>query len=172
MEALQVIFQRKSVRHFTGEKISKEQIDLLLKAGMSAPSAVNMQPWEFIVITKDEILQVLADNLPYAKMLDKAGIAIVVCAIPALAHRQLKDYAIIDCSCASQNILLAAEALGLGGVWTAVYPNIDRIDFVRKTLRIPKDVIPLNVLAIGHPTGEDLPKDKYKPEKIHYEVWK
>lgn len=172
MEALQVIFQRKSVRHFTGEKVSKEQIDLLLKAGMSAPSAVNMQPWEFIVITKDEILQVLADNLPYAKMLDKAGIAIVVCAIPALAHRQLKDYAIIDCSCASQNILLAAEALGLGGVWTAVYPNVDRIDFVRKTLRIPKDVIPLNVLAIGYPTGEDFPKDKYKPEKIHYEVWK
>lgn len=171
MDALEAIFQRKSVRHFTGEKISKEQTDLLLRAAMSAPSAVNMQPWEFIVATDNKILLTLADNLPYAKMLDKASIAIIVCAIPALAHRQLKDYAIIDCSCASQNILLAAEAMGLGAVWTAVYPNIDRIDFVRKTLHIPKDVIPLNVIAIGYPTGEDLPKDKYRPEKIHYERW-
>ncbi len=171
MEALDVIFKRKSVRHFTGEPIDKNQIDILLRAGMSAPSAVNMQPWEFIVVTNRETLQAMADNLPYAKMLGMAGAAIVVCAIPAQAHRKLKEYAIIDCSCASQNILLAAEALGLGAVWTAVYPNIDRIEFVRKTLKIPKDVIPLNVIAIGHPTGEDQPKDKYKPEKIHYEAW-
>ncbi|ROL58405.1 nitroreductase family protein [Bacteroidetes/Chlorobi group bacterium Naka2016] len=171
MEALEAIFNRKSVRHFTGEDVPMEKIEILLRAGMSAPSAVNMQPWEFVVITNKETLLAMADNLPYAKMLQNAGACIVVCAIPALAHRKLKDYAIIDCSCASQNILIAAEALGLGAVWTALYPNIDRIEFVRKQLGIPRDVIPLNAIAIGIPTGEDQPKDKFKPEKIHFEKW-
>lgn len=171
MDALQAIFQRKSVRNFTGEDVPKDKLEILLRAGMAAPSAVNMQPWEFIVITDRNTLQAMADNLPYAKMLDKAGACIVVCALPELAHRKSKDYAIIDCSCASQNILIAAEALGLGAVWTAVFPRIDRIEFVRKLLEIPKDVIPLNAIAIGIPTGEDQPKDKYKPEKIHYEKW-
>lgn len=171
MEALQAIFNRKSVRNFTGEDVSDEQINLLLRAGMSAPSAVNMQPWEFIVVKNKETLQAMADNLPFAKMMEKAGACIVVCAIPELAHRKLKEYAIIDCTCASENILIAVEAIGLGGVWTAVYPNIDRIEFVRKLLGIPKNVIPLNAIAIGITTGEDLPKDKYKPNKIHYEHW-
>jgi nitroreductase len=171
MDALQAIFQRKSVRNFTGEKVSHEKLELLLRAAMAAPSAVNMQPWEFILITNEETLQALADNLPYAKMMTKAAACIIVCAIPELAHRKLKDYAIIDCSCASENILIAAEALELGGVWTALYPNVDRIEFVRKLLGIPKDVIPLNAIAIGIPTGEDQPKDKFKPNKIHYERW-
>ncbi|MCX7909163.1 MAG: nitroreductase family protein [Ignavibacteria bacterium] len=171
MDALDAIFQRKSVRNFTGEEVPKEKLELLLRAGMAAPSAVNMQPWEFILVTNKETLQSMADNLPYAKMMSKASACILVCAIPELAHRKLKDYAIIDCSCASQNILIAAEALGLGAVWTAVFPNIDRIEFVRKLLGVPKDVIPLNAIAIGIPTGEDQPKDKYKPEKIHYEKW-
>ncbi len=171
MEALEAIFSRKSVRNFTGEEVSDEQINILLRAGMSAPSAVNMQPWEFIVVKKKETLNAMADNLPFAKMMEKAGACIVVCAIPELAHRKLKEYAIIDCTCASENILIAVEAIGLGAVWTAVYPNIDRIEFVRKLLGIPKNVIPLNAIAIGIPTGEDLPKNKYKPQKIHYEHW-
>ncbi len=171
MEALEAIFQRKSVRNFTGEEVPDDKIDLLLRAAMAAPSAVNMQPWEFILIRNKPTLQAMADNLPYSKMLEKAGACIVVCAIPALAHRKLLEYAIIDCSCASENILIAAEALGLGAVWTAVYPNIDRIEFVRKQLGIPRYVIPLNAIAIGIPTGEDQPKDKFKPMKIHYEKW-
>ncbi|MCX7880253.1 MAG: nitroreductase family protein [Ignavibacteria bacterium] len=171
MEALQAILQRKSVRNFTGETPTQEEIEILLKAGMSAPSAVNMQPWEFIVITKKETLETIADNLPNAEMMNKAGACIVVCAIPELAHRQLKEYAIIDSSCASENILIAAEALGLGACWTAVYPRIDRISFMRRLLNIPQKVIPLNAIAIGKPTGLDKPKDKFNPKKIHYEKW-
>ncbi len=171
MEALEAIFSRKSVRNFTGEAIPAEKLEILLRAAMAAPSAVNMQPWEFILITNRDSLDAMADNLPHGKMLSQAGACIVVCAIPELAHRKLKEYAIIDCTCASQNILLAVEAIGLGAVWVAVYPNIDRIEFVRKFLGIPKDVIPLNAIAIGIPTGVDQPKDKYKPSKIHYEKW-
>ncbi len=171
MDALDAIFSRKSVRNFTGESVSQEMLETLLRAAMAAPSAVNMQPWEFVLVKNRDKLQALADNLPYAKMLDKASACIIVCAVPELAHRKLKDYAVIDCSCASQNILIAAEALGLGAVWTAVFPNIDRIEFVRRLLNIPKDVIPLNAIAIGVPTGEDQPKDKYKPQKIHFEKW-
>jgi len=171
MDALEAIFNRKSVRNFTGEDVPDDKLQILLRAGMSAPSAVNMQPWEFILIKDKGTLQAMADNLPYAAMMQKAGACIVVCAIPELAHRKLKEYAIIDCTCASQNILIAVEALGLGAVWTAVYPNIDRIEFVRKLLGIPRSIIPLNAIAIGIPTGEDQPKDKFKPEKIHYERW-
>jgi nitroreductase len=109
--------------------------------------------------------------LPYAKMIFKAGAAIVVCGIPERAHRKFSEYAVIDSSLASENILLAAEALGLGAVWTAAYPYPDRMESVRTILHIPKNVIPLNVLPIGHPTGEDTPKQKFSEKKIHREHW-
>jgi nitroreductase len=170
-DALTVIHSRKSVRNFTGEGVTAEQLDILLRAGMCAPTAVNMQPWSFVVVTSRSMLDSLADGLPFAKMLYKAGAAIIVCAIPEKAFDKRTEYAIIDCSLASENILLAAEAIGLGAVWTAAYPYDDRAGFVRKVLNIPQDIIPLNVIPIGHPTGEDKPKDKYKPENIHKEKW-
>jgi nitroreductase len=170
-DAITVIHNRKSVRNFTGEGVTAEQLDILLRAGMCAPTAVNMQPWAFVVVTNRSTLDSLANGLPFAKMLYKAGAAIIVCAIPEKAYDQRKEYAIIDCSLASENILLAAEAIGLGAVWTAAYPYDDRAGHVRKVLNIPQEIIPLNVIPIGHPTGEDQPKDKYKPENIHYEKW-
>lgn len=171
MEALEAIFKRKSVRHFTGEKLSANEIEILLRAGMAAPTAVNMQPWEFIVVNDTNLLQTMSENLPHAKMLERAAVGIVVVAVPEKAHRGWKEYAIIDCCCASENILIAAESIGLGGVWVAVYPNIDRIEFVRKILAIPQFAIPLNVITIGRPTGEDQPKDKFISEKIYFNKW-
>jgi nitroreductase len=170
-DAITVMHNRKSVRNFTGESVTSEQLDILLRAGMCAPTAVNMQPWAFVVVTNRNTLDSLADGLPFAKMLYKAGAAIIVCAIPEKAYDKRTEYAIIDCSLASENILLAAEAIGLGAVWTAAYPYVDRAGYVRKVLNIPQDIIPLNVIPIGHPTGEDQPKDKFKPENIHYEKW-
>jgi nitroreductase len=84
---------------------------------------------------------------------------------------QSKDFAIIDASLASENILLAIEALGLGGRWTAAFPYDDKMKHVRGVLDIPGDVIPLNVILVGIPSGLDKPKDKYKKEKIHWEKW-
>jgi nitroreductase len=170
-DTLTVIHNRKSVRSFTGQGIPKDALDKIIGAGMAAPTAVNKQPWAFIVVTDRKTLDTLAAGLPYAKMLDKAGAAIIVCAIPEKAHGESVELAVIDSTCASENLLLAAEALGLGAVWTAAYPYKDRMDVTREALNIPHDVILLNVIPVGHPTGSDKPKDKYKPENIHREKW-
>ena len=170
-DALTVIHERKSVRHFTGENIPKETLEKILKAGMAAPTAVNKQPWAFIVVTDRKSLDTLKKDLPYAKMLEKAGAAIIVCALPEEAWEKSPELAVIDGTCASENILLAAEALGLGAVWTAAYPYKDRMEVVRKTLQIPESLIPLNVIPIGVPTGDDKPIEKYKAEKVHWEKW-
>lgn len=170
-DVFKIIHNRKSVRSFTGEAVDKEQLDTILKAAMAAPSAVNMQPWAFVVITEKKTMDSLADTLPFAKMLYKAGAAICVCMIPDKAYEKRIEFAIMDCSAASQNILLAAEALGLGAVWTAAEPWDELADNVRKILGIPGNIFPLNIIPIGHPTGDDVKKEKYKPENIHWGKW-
>lgn len=170
-DALTVIKERKSVRSYTGDHACKEDIVRILYAAMSAPAAIHMLPWKFIVITNTHTLKKLANELPFAKMLPQAGTAIVVCAVPGEAAMGSEDFAILDCACASENILLAAEALGLGAVWTAVYPNKELMDFVRKELNIPSTVIPLNIIPIGYATGEEKAHDKYDEKNIHWEKW-
>lgn len=170
-DAISVIHNRKSVRNFTGESLTQNEIDILLKAAMAAPSAVNCQPWEFIIVTDRKTLDALGNALPFAKMVFKAGAAITVCGVPAKAHKQMEEHAVIDSTLASQNILLAAEAIGLGAIWTAAYPYPDRMKSVKTILNIPENIIPLNVIPIGHPTGEDKPKEKFNLRKIHKEKW-
>jgi nitroreductase len=170
-DTLTIIHRRKSVRHFTGEPVSAEALETLLQAGMAAPSAVNCQPWEFLTVTDRSMLHRLGDELPFAKMLFAAWAAVVVCGRPELAHNRMTEYAVIDAALAAENILLAAEAIGLGAVWTAAYPYPERMQTVRAALGIPASVIPLCVIPVGHPTGEDQPKHKFKPERIHRERW-
>jgi nitroreductase len=170
-EVLNVIHSRKSVRHFTGQAVGEDLLEKIIRAGMAAPTAVNMQPWSFIAVRDRKTLDMLNEGLPYAKMLGIAGAAIIVCAIPDKAYEGSEELAIIDSSLAGENILLAAEALGLGAIWTAAYPYEDRMDVVRKVLGIPGSIIPLTVIPVGHPTGTDKPKNKYKPENIHWERW-
>ncbi|MDR1285471.1 MAG: nitroreductase family protein [Campylobacteraceae bacterium] len=165
---LSVIHKRKSVREFKkGKTIPKETIDTIVKAAFAAPSAINLQPWHFIVIDERAILNALADDLPYAKMLYSTPIAIVVCADTQASEL----YWEVDCAAATQNILLSVEALDLGAVWTAVYPQQKRVSFVQKLLNIPENIIPLNVIPIGYPANTDKPKDKYKPQKVHVNKW-
>jgi nitroreductase len=170
-DALSVIHSRKSVRSFTGEVVGKPDLEKILRAGMAAPTAVDKRPWSFVVVTERAAMDKLAAGLPYAKMLKQAGAAIIVCAIPEKAYGKKIEYAIIDSTLAGENILLAVEALGLGAVWTAAYPDKDRMDLVRKVLGIPADIIPLNVIPIGKPAGKDKPKDKWEPKNIHWEKW-
>jgi len=170
-QTLNVVYSRRSVRAFTGEEVSRENLIKILKAAMAAPSAVNIQPWAFIVVTKRETLDQLCAKLPYAKMLDKAGAAIVVCGIPSKDEVFAKDYWIMDCSAASENILLASHALGLGAVWTAVYVDKERIENVRNILNIPSNIIPLNVIPIGIPKEKGKALDKFKEEIIHWDKW-
>jgi nitroreductase len=171
-DTLSIIKERKSVRNFTGQMVTKVDIDKILRAAMAAPAAIHMLPWKFIVVTNKDILNALAKGLPFAQMLVKAGTAIVVCAVPADAALGKEEFAVIDCACASENILLAAEALGLGAVWTAVYPDKAMINFVQSLLNIPKNTIPINVIPIGYPTGIEKPQDKYDPKNIYWEKWK
>lgn len=170
-DALTVIHQRKSVRHYTGQAVEAATLTEIVKAGMAAPTAVNRQPWAFVVVTEKDSLKALANGLPYGKMLENAGGAIVVCALPKKAFQEKTEFAILDATCASENILLAIEALGLGGVWVSTYPEPERMAFTRKALGIPEEVIPLNIIAVGYPVGTERPKDKFKAGNIHWGKW-
>ena len=170
-DTFSVIHSRKSVRSFTGAAVSTEKLEKIIRAGMAAPTAVNKQPWSFVVVIDKKVIDALATGLPTARGIEKAGAVIIVCAEPEKANMQSKDFAIIDASLASENILLATEALGLGGHWTASYPYEDKMKHVRKVLGIPANIIPLNVILVGVPTGEDKPKDKFQKDKIHWGKW-
>ncbi len=171
-DAISIIHNRKSIRDFTGQMVSDGILDTLARAGMAAPSAKNKQAWAYILINNRKTLHALADSLPSAKMLYKAGAAIIVCGDLSKVMADKKEfYWIPECAAASQNILLAIEALRLGGVWTGVFPDHQRVATVCKILGIPSDIIPLNVIAIGYPSGKDVPKNKYKKENIHWNKW-
>lgn len=171
-ELLNIILERKSVRHFTAQPVSRAMLDMLMRAGMAAPSAKNQQPWVFVAVTDRDVLDFMANGLPSCKMLAQAQAAIVVCGdMQKINSEADKSYWTQDCSAVTQNILLAAEAMGLGAVWTAAYPYKERTGVVIKALHLPDYILPLSVIPIGYPTGQDLPKDKYKPENIHWEKW-
>ncbi|MDE7149047.1 MAG: nitroreductase family protein [Bacteroidales bacterium] len=167
---LENIAQRKSVRHFVeGKEVAKADLETLVKAGMAAPTARNSQPWEFYVVSTPEAKQALEAGLPYAKMLTQASAAIVVCGnAEYMLDGEGREYWVQDCSAATQNILLAAEAMGLGAVWTGVYPVRERVEVVRQALSLPTTHVPLCVIPVGFPTGDDQPKDKFKADRIHW----
>lgn len=166
---LETIMTRTSVRKYADKPVEKEKIDAMLRAGMAAPTAVNKQPWHFVVINDKAKLNELAAANPRAKMLLTAPLAIVVCGDMTKALQgKGQEYWIQDCSAATENILLAAHAQGLGAVWTGVYPMDDRIQPLSKTLKLPETVIPLCTIVIGYPAEQPKPKDKWKPENISY----
>ncbi len=166
------IAQRKSVRSFTDEVVTKDQLEKIVRAGMAAPSAINKQPWAFVVLTDKSMMNALAEKLPNAKMLSQAAAAIVVCGdMNKAIEGDARDFWIQDTSAATENILLAVEAMGLGAVWTGAYPNKDKVDIIRDMLKLPDEIIPLNVIPIGHPSGDDQPKDKWIPENVHWDKW-
>lgn len=160
------IFERKSVRSFENKSISKDTLELLVKSGMAAPSAMNRQPWQFFVSTDRAKMDTLSNRLPYAKMLKESAAAIVVLGNPEVSKQWM-----IDCSACTQNILLAAESLGLGAVWTAAYPYEDRVSAIKEVYAIPDPWQPLSLIPVGYPKGEHKPKDKWDSAKVHYEVW-
>jgi len=169
---LENIRNRKSVRNFTGETVTKACLLALLKAGMAAPSARNRQPLGFVAVTERTILDALGEGLPHTKMLFRAGAAIVVCGDTTIGLQEgAIDLWYQDAAAATENILLAAEAMRLGAVWSALYPYPDRENHVAKILKLPSTVNPFSIIPIGHPTGQDQPRDKFKAEKIHWEEW-
>ncbi|MCG8471401.1 MAG: nitroreductase family protein [Desulfobacterales bacterium] len=169
---LQTLHSRTSVRKYTDRPLSNEELETLIKAGMAAPTAGNKQPWAFLVITEKETLKALADCLPYAGFTKDAPAAIVVCGDPKKGFQgEEEPLWIQDCSAATENILIACEAMGLGATWTAVHPLAEREESVRKILGIPGGVIPFNVIPVGEPAHRPKPKEKWNPDNLHWERW-
>ncbi len=166
---MDVIFTRRSIRRYTPEKVPGKLVHEILRAAMNAPSAGNQQPWQFIVIDKRRILDRIPNFHKYAGMMKEAQAAILVCG--DLELEKHRDFWVQDCSAATQNILLAAHALGLGAVWLGVYPREDRVEGLRKLLDIPKNAIPFSLIPLGWPAENPPPARRFKAGRVHHNEW-
>lgn len=166
------IMTRTSVRSYSGKAVESEQLDTLLRAAMAAPTAGNKQPWRFVVIDSQDLLDSISSNFNSMKMATTASVAVVMCGdVTATFEGEGQDYWIEDVSAASENLLLAAHAIGLGAVWCGIYPMTERVNKFSAMLNLPENIIPMACICIGYPSGETTPKDKWKPEYIHYNSW-
>lgn len=166
-DLLDVMYSRRSIRAFTEEPVSDEQAEAMLRAAMAAPSAQDLQPWHFVVVRKRKKLDALAEVHKYAYMLENAPLAIVVCGDQEVSSKHWVE----DTCAATQNILLAATALGLGGVWVSIYPKSKHQKAVRELLDLPDHIGVLCMLAIGHPAEKRKARTQYDAERVHEEKW-
>ncbi len=170
--AITNIMTRVSVRQFTGEKITQAQVDTLLRAAMAAPSAINKQPWAFFVVTDQALIDRLGEALPYSRCQNGAACAIIPCGDLSKAIEGAgRDFWINDVSAATENLLLAAHAMGLGAVWTGLHPDMERVKMVQEMLGMPEHIIPLCVVPVGVPAEQPAIKEKYNEANIHYNQW-
>jgi nitroreductase len=165
-DLMDTILARRSVRKYTSDPVSPDRVRRLLEAAMAAPSAHNSKPWHFVVVTRRQILDALAERHPHAKMLHQAPLCVAVCGRPADS-----DFWEQDCAAATENLLLAATAIGLGAVWVGVHPHEQLVALVRQELAIPRDYVPLCLVAVGHPAKRKAPRTQYEEARIHRESW-
>ena len=164
---LENILNRRSIRKYTPEPVSEEQIRLLLECAMQAPSAMNGQPWRFVVIDDRATLDALRANHPYAGMLEEAPLCICVCGVEG----DITGYYQQDCAAATMNILTAAKEMGLGTCWMGVAPREERMEAMRQVLGIPADVMPFCLIAVGHPAEERPRPERWDDAKVHRNRW-
>ena len=163
------IMTRTSIRAYTDQPVSGEDVETLLKAAMAAPSARNQQPWAFVVINDQAVKDSISANISTSKMVAGAPLVIAICGnLDKALSGTAQPYWIQDASAATENMLLAAHALGLGAVWCGIYPVSAREDYIRELVNLPPNLVPFNLVAIGYPAEEPAPKDKWKPENIIY----
>lgn len=166
------IMSRTSIRAYQDKPVEDEKIEKLLQAAMAAPTAGNKQPWKFVVVKDKAILSNISARLNTMKMAEKAPLAVIVCGdINNTFPEDGRDYWVEDTSAATENLLLAAHGLGLGAVWCGIYPMKERVKFLQQLLHLPENIVPLNVIPIGYPAEDPAPKNKWKPENIHYDTW-
>lgn len=170
MNIIETITTRRSIRKFKELPIADETIEQLLKAAMYAPSARNSQAWNFVLINKRGILDELSEIHPYGKMLKQSPLAILVCGDKNIEENDA--YLSINCSAATQNILLAAHSLGLGSVWLGIYPREERMNPIKNFLKLPEKCLPVSLIAIGWPDEKIPLPERFFKEKIHYnDTW-
>ncbi len=169
-DIIDIILSRRSIRQFTDEPVDQETLILLLKAAMSAPTACNSQPWEFIVVTEQATLDCIRGKLLFARY--NAPAAIVVCGNLSIANNSAaRDHWIQDCSAATENILIAAAGMGLGAVWIGVYPYPSKIKPLAEALGIPENVIPLSMIYVGHPAEKREPRTQFDEHKVYWQYY-
>ncbi|UCF98674.1 MAG: nitroreductase family protein [Spirochaetaceae bacterium] len=169
MNTIKAIMTRRSIRHFKDRTVEEEKIETLLRTAMQAPSAHNYQPWHFIVITERQILSTIPEFHPHAKMLHEAPAAIMICGDTRL--EQSVEYINTDCAAAAENLLLAAHDLGMGAVWLGIYPRERRVQEIRRLLGIPRQIIPITLIALGYAAEEKDVEDRFQPERVHRNRW-
>ncbi len=171
MDLEEGLLTRRSVRQFqSGKKISKQNLEDMLRAAMYAPSARNCQPWEFLVINDKNIFQEIMAIHPYCSFLADADLAVIVCG--NLSEQCDDNYWIGDCAAATENLLLSVHAQDLGACWCGIYPVEERVKAFIKLFDLPKNIMPFALVVIGHPLQPaKQPKDRYNPEKVHYNGW-
>lgn len=165
---VQDLLARRSVRKYTAEPVTAAQLTSALEAAMAAPSAMHCDPWRFLVLTKREDLDALAELLPFGKMLRQAPAGFIVCGDPKAAHRGELSYLLQDVSAAIENLLLALHAQGLGAVWLGIHPNADRIEGVTRRFALPEGVLPIAAIAVGHPDERPEPRTRYDETKVRW----
>lgn len=167
------IMTRTSVRAYSDREVKPEQVDTLLRAAMAAPTAGNKQPWRFVVVNNRETLKTISEKFNSMTMADDAALAVVMCGdTNDTFPGDGREFWVQDVSAASENLLLAAHAMGLGAVWCGIYPVQDRVRDFSDMLALPENIVPMACICIGYPEGETTPKDKWKPEYVHYNKWK
>ena len=169
MELLEAIHTRRSIRQYDDRPVPEEMVRTVLEAAMMAPSAGNVQPWQFVVVDDRDIMVQIKDTHPYVGMAAQAPLGILVC-----GDLRLEKYAgfwVQDSSAAMQNLLLAAHGQGLGAVWTGIHPVEERVARFRAIFSLPDPVVPLGFAVIGWPVKPGGRKTRYKPERIHRNRW-
>ena len=169
MDTMDAILSRRSIRKYTKEPVPKEVLNQLLEAAMSSPSAGNEKLWHFIAIDDRQILDEIPKYHPYADALRHAPLAVVVCG--DLKLEILEGFWLQDCSAATENMLIAAQAKGLGAVWLAIYPRQERVIVIQELLGLPEHVVPLCIVAIGYQAEKKVSENRFDPSRIHWNVW-
>lgn len=170
-QKLEILFARRSVRVYSPGTVDEATVRALLEAAMAAPSAMTKDPWRFVIVREASTLKNLVSVLPGGKMLATAALAVVVCGdLEAAFERQL-SFLLQDCSAATENLLLAAHALGLGGCWVGVHPNEAAVRRLKELLVLPSTFLPVAVVSLGLP-GESLPpRSRFNSDYVRSEKW-
>jgi nitroreductase len=169
MEVQEALLRRRSIRKYKNQKISKENIDKILKAAMYAPSAMNLQAWHFIVIDDRDILIETIKSISYAEMLKQSSAAILVCGDSSVEKND--SWLLQNCSASIQNILLSAYGLGIGSCWIAIHGMDDVYKNVKAQFKVPESIVPVALISLGYPDEEVKAEERYKEEKIHHNNW-
>ena len=169
MEVIEALLDRRSIRKYKDQKISNENINKILKVAMYAPTAMNLQAWQFIVVDDKTLLTETVNSIPYAEMLKQSAVAILVCGDSEIEKNE--SWLLQNCSAATQNILLAAHGLGIGSCWIAIHGINDVYKKIKNQFKLPDNIIPVSLISLGYPDEVVKTEERFKQDKIHYNKW-